>query len=263
MDDVFSDLLGVLEDKSNKERATTMTKQKEWAPDWLACRLPPAWRDLVDQSGSLWSLKYMRFLQAEIAKEYQSHVCFPPEDQILSAFEHCADPSQVRVVIVGQDPYYNRGLANGMAFSVAPGVSLPPSLQNILREVGPDVLQHRLEAKNGDLTCWARQGVLLLNSCLTVRSGQPNSHAVKYPWSRFTSTVIQKLTKAHTGLVFMLWGRNAQAAEKFIENREQHMILKTSHPSPKSVDLGFAGCGHFQICNAFLTSHHKKPIDWH
>ena len=165
---------------------------------------------------------------------------------------------QVKAVILGQDPYHGKGQAHGLCFSVQRGVTPPPSLQNIFaelhRDVGFQIPDH------GNLEKWARQGVLMLNTVLTVRESQPNSHANK-GWEILTDQIIRLLDALPSPVVFLLWGRNAKAKQALLSN-PAHLILTTSHPSPYSVNYGFAGCGHFSKTNAFLQAHQVEAIDW-
>ena len=175
----------------------------------------------------------------------------------MNAFDNTAF-DEVNVVILGQDPYYNEGQAMGMSFSVPQGVQPPMSLVNIFREIRDD-LGRETCIKGGDLTPWARQGVLLLNAVLTVRERQPNSHKGK-GWERFTDAVISALNARDRGMVFMLWGRNAQEKRRLITGR-QHLVLCAAHPSPLSATQGFFGCGHFSKANEFLALQNRE-INW-
>jgi uracil-DNA glycosylase len=182
---------------------------------------------------------------------------FPPHDQILRAFQLC-DFRKVKVVIIGQDPYHGFGQAQGMAFSVNKGIKLPPSLVNIFkeiqREMGGEIPQ------NGDLMPWAKQGVLLLNTVLTVEESKPLSHQ-NLGWQTFTNKCIQWLNRHSEGLAFMLWGSHAQKFAEEIDT-QKHQVFQTSHPSPLSVYRGFDGCGHFSEVNRYLSSQDKEPINW-
>ena len=196
-------------------------------------------------------------LKTFVREEYAKHTCYPPKAEIFSAFDSCPYQS-VKVVIIGQDPYHGQSQANGLCFSVAPGVKLPPSLRNIFKELKND-LQIDPPA-NGDLTRWAKQGILLLNATLTVREGQPNSHQGK-GWEELTDRAIQKLNSDKENLVFILWGAFAQKKASFIDEK-RHMVLKSAHPSPFSADRGFFGNKHFSKTNDFLKSVEKQPIFW-
>ena len=166
--------------------------------------------------------------------------------------------SSVKAVILGQDPYHGPGQAHGLCFSVQPGVKLPPSLQNIFKELKSDL---GIEPpKNGTLTKWAKQGVLMLNTTLTVRAGQANSHK-NLGWTTFTDHVIDKLNDHKQPIVFLLWGGNARSKAKLI-TAPQHLVLEAAHPSPLSAYNGFFGCHHFSMCNDYLRSCGVEPIDW-
>ncbi len=185
-----------------------------------------------------------------------SHI-FPPESLVYRALE-LTPIERVRVVILGQDPYHGPGQANGLAFSVNKGVRLPPSLQNIYKEIERD-LNTKKDFTNGDLELWATQGVLLLNSALTVEEGKPGSHKAK--WERATDHIIKKVSDQASHVVFMLWGAFAQSKKPLID-ASKHLILEAPHPSPLSAHRGFLGCAHFSKCNAYLETHNLKPIEW-
>lgn len=194
-----------------------------------------------------------RFLVAERA----AHQIFPKGRDIFRAF-NSTPFDQVRVVLLGQDPYHGPGQAHGLCFSVPDGVPFPPSLQNIFQEIGRD-LQLPMPS-SGDLSAWAAQGVLLLNATLTVRSGQAGSHQ-GHGWERFTDAAISALSAKREGLIFLLWGRFAQLKEVLIDAR-RHYLLKAPHPSPLSAHRGFIGCGHFSQVNEILAARGAEPIDW-
>jgi uracil-DNA glycosylase len=182
---------------------------------------------------------------------------YPPGPLIFNAFNHTPF-DKVKVVILGQDPYHGPGQANGLCFSVAPGIRQPPSLQNIFKELHSD-LGIPVPA-SGDLTPWADQGVLLLNATLTVKRSSPGSHQ-KRGWEMFTDSVIRKLSDERTGLVFLLWGRYAQEKANLIDGGK-HFVLKAPHPSPFSAASGFFGCRHFSKTNEILTNLGESVIDW-
>ncbi len=183
---------------------------------------------------------------------------FPPEDQIFQALK-CTPFENVRVVIVGQDPYHGVGQAHGLSFSVPHGVPIPPSLKNIYTELSADLGVKT--ASHGSLASWAEQGVLLLNATLTVRSGEPLSHHKK-GWEKFTDAVIEAVATHHKHIVFLLWGKNAQKkCEKFLHH-SSHLVLTAAHPSPLSAYHGFFGCNHFSKTNAYLQHHSLTPIQW-
>lgn len=204
---------------------------------------------------------YMHTLEKKIETEYQENQCFPPEDQIFRAF-HDTPLSDVRVVILGQDPYHNDGQAMGLAFSVPAGQKVPPSLKNIAKEIESELGGPVLPAKtnNGDLSAWAENGVLLLNTSLTVRAHEAGSHA-KIGWGDFTDAVIMELDRLEQPIVFMLWGTHAQSKVPLLSN-PIHLVLQSAHPSPLSARKGFFGNGHFRQANEWLSKQGSEPIDW-
>jgi len=200
---------------------------------------------------------YYKELYYKVKDEYEHTKVFPKPEDLFRAFE-LTPLSEVKAVILGQDPYHNDGQAHGLCFSVNPGVETPPSLVNIYKELHND-----LGCKipdNGCLTPWARQGVLLLNTVLTVRAHQAFSHR-GIGWEQFTDAAIRALDNENRPIVFMLWGRPAQEKAAMLHN-PQHLILKAPHPSPLSASRGFFGCRHFSQCNEFLAQHGIEPIDW-
>lgn len=182
---------------------------------------------------------------------------FPPKQDIFNALKLCP-LARVRVVLIGQDPYVGDGQAMGLAFSVKRGVSIPPSLHNIFKELAAEYNGDFAMPTHGDLSQWAEQGVLMLNATLTVRAKKPNSHA-DWEWQQFTDRLIEVACKRHQNLVFLLWGQYAQNKAGKIQG---HYKLKTSHPSMKAVEDGFSGCGHFKECNELLLRHGNAPIEW-
>lgn len=200
---------------------------------------------------------YFKKLKNFLLKEYQEHLIYPPKDQILFALNQ-TPVQEVKVVIIGQDPYHGEEQAHGLAFSVNEGIALPPSLKNIFKELKSD-LDIPLP-KNGNLTKWAKQGVLLLNTALTVRKGAAGSHQ-NQGWEKFTDSIIQTISKNKSNVVFLLWGKKAQEKEKLI-NHQKHAVLKAAHPSPFSAYNGFFGCKHFSKTNKLLMASNQTPIDW-
>ncbi len=192
-----------------------------------------------------------------VKEEYNTTQVFPPADDIFTAF-HLTPLSQVKVVIIGQDPYHNVGQAHGLCFSVKPDVEIPPSLVNIYQELREDLGCYI--PNNGYLVKWARQGVLMLNTVLTVRAHQANSHHGK-GWEEFTNAAIRALNEQNRPIVFILWGRPAQMKESMLNN-PNHLILKAPHPSPLSAYRGFFGSRPFSQTNNYLQSHGIEPIDW-
>lgn len=199
-----------------------------------------------------------QILEEKIKNERNSFNIFPQDENVYKSLE--LTPIQnVKVVIIGQDPYHEKGQANGLCFSVCKGTSLPPSLVNIYKEIEQS-LGITMDYGNGDLSRWATQGVLLLNTTLTVREGQANSHST-YGWQSITCEIIKQINKNCEKVIFVLWGKNAESFTNLIDV-ERHYILVSSHPSPLSVYRGFAGCGHFRKINEILKSNNKKEIDW-
>jgi len=212
------------------------------------------WRTLLADQ---FAASYFAELKSFLVEEKSKHKVYPPGPQIFAAFDY-APPDDVKVVILGQDPYHGLGQAHGLCFSVPQGIKPPPSLVNIFKEIQDDlgipVPDH------GNLEKWARQGILLLNATLTVRANQAGSHQ-KRGWEQFTDAVIKSLSDTKEGLIFLLWGRYAQAKEALIDTN-RHFVLKAAHPSPFSAYNGFFGCKHFSKTNEILKKQGKEPIDW-
>lgn len=200
---------------------------------------------------------YYKQLREFLKEEYFSREIYPHMNNIFNAMKHTSY-SEAKAVIIGQDPYHEPGQAHGLCFSVQKGCPIPPSLQNIYKEIESDL--GFPPAPHGQLTKWADSGVLMLNTVLTVRRGQANSHKGK-GWEIFTDSVIEKLNKRDRPLVFLLWGGNAKTKKKLITN-PIHLILEAAHPSPLSAYNGFFGCRHFSKCNQFLQANGTEPIDW-
>ena len=201
---------------------------------------------------------YYRELYQFVRKEYESGTVYPPADQIFNAL-HLTPLGKVKVVILGQDPYHNVHQAHGLCFSVPEDQrEIPPSLINIYRELHDDVGCRM--PQTGCLTKWAEQGVLLLNTVLTVRAHQPNSHR-NHGWEQFTDAIIRAVETQDRPIVYMLWGTPAQSKAPMVTN-PRHLVLKAPHPSPLSAYRGFFGCRHFSQCNEFLQAHAVTPIDW-
>jgi uracil-DNA glycosylase len=200
---------------------------------------------------------YYRDLFEFVKKEYDTQIIYPPSNDIFNAF-HYTSFADTKVVIIGQDPYHNAGQAHGLCFSVLPPTDIPPSLQNIYKELHDDLGCYI--PNNGLLTKWAYQGVLLLNTVLTVRAHQANSHA-GHGWENFTDAALRALNEKDTPVVFLLWGSPAQKKADIITN-SKHVILKAPHPSPLSAYRGFFGCRHFSKTNDILKANGLKPIDW-
>lgn len=198
--------------------------------------------------------KLFDFLKEERAKQE----VYPPKERVFEAFK-LTPLDQVKVVILGQDPYHNLGQAHGLSFSVPKGVPLPPSLGNIFKELKNDI-PHFESPAHGDLTSWAKQGVLLLNATLTVRAHQAGSHQKK-GWEEFTDAIIRYISEECEHVVFLLWGSYAQKKSSLIDEHK-HLTLFSAHPSPLSAYRGFFGCRHFSRTNHYLSLHHKTPINW-
>ena len=217
-------------------------------------RIHPSWQAVLQEE---FDKDYFAKLTDFVRSEYARTTIYPPARQIFNAFDHCPF-DKVRVVIIGQDPYHEVGQANGLCFSVAPGVQMPPSLVNIFKEIQSDLGKPFPE--NGDLTRWANQGVLLLNATLTVQAHYAASHQNR-GWEEFTDAVIRILCEKRENLVFILWGAYAQKKGAFIDS-SRHLVLKSAHPSPLSAYHGFFGNHHFSLANDYLIQHGQQPIDW-
>lgn len=213
--------------------------------------------DWLDALGGEFRKPYYKTLYQFVKEEYNTRQIFPPSDDIFNAF-HFTPLSRVKVVILGQDPYHEEGQAHGLCFSVKPGVEVPPSLVNIYKELQDDLGCYIPD--NGYLTKWADQGVLLLNTVLTVRAHAANSHQKK-GWEEFTDAAIRALNRQDRPIVFILWGKPAQMKAEMLDN-PNHLILKAPHPSPLSAYRGFFGSKPFSKTNRFLTEHGITPIDW-
>ncbi|GAA4823337.1 uracil-DNA glycosylase [Marinicella pacifica] len=220
----------------------------------LTPKIENSWLKVLNQE---FQQAYMQQLKQFLIREKQiKQVVYPPGSQIFAAFNH-TPLTNVKVVILGQDPYHGPGQAHGLSFSVQPGTALPPSLKNIYKELNSDLSVHN---QTGDLTSWAKQGVLLLNSVLTVRQNQAASHRDR-GWERFTDAVITTVNSHCNHVVFMLWGSYAQQKGRVIDNKK-HLILQAPHPSPLSAHRGFFGCRHFSKANDYLKKHHNTEIIW-
>ncbi len=217
-------------------------------------KIAKSWYELLREE---FEKPYYKDLQTFLIDEYSHYTIYPESENVFNAL-NLVPYDKVRVVIIGQDPYHEPGQAHGLCFSVQDGIDIPPSLQNIYKEIHNDL--GLPIPTSGDLTPWARQGVLLLNSVLTVRKGAANSHKGK-GWEQFTSTIIEKLNERSQPIVFLLWGNNAKSVAKAVDNT-RHFVLTAPHPSPLSAYAGFFGCKHFSKCNEFLKSIGSPPIDW-
>ncbi len=212
------------------------------------------WQEILQNECSK---DYFQAMHTFLVQEYKTKEVFPKEEQLYNAF-HLTPYSDVKVVILGQDPYHNYGQAHGLSFSVQPDVDIPPSLKNIYKELQTDC---GCEIPNhGFLEKWANQGVLLLNTVLTVRAHEPRSHR-KIGWERFTDCVISTLNQRDEPMVFLLWGKDARMKKKFI-TQQQHLVIESAHPSPLSAYRGFFGSRPFSQINQWLIENDYKPIDW-
>ena len=217
-------------------------------------KIASTWKSLLSEE---FEKPYFEQLTGFIKNEYKTQTIFPRGVDIFKAFDSC-NFDDVKVVIIGQDPYHGPGQANGLCFSVCEGVRFPPSLLNIFKEIRDDL--GKPIPSSGDLERWARQGVLLLNATLTVKANTPGSHQNR-GWETFTDAVIKKISDEKEGIVFLLWGAYAQKKGEIID-RSKHLVLMSAHPSPFSADRGFFGCKHFSKANAYLKSKGKTEIDW-
>lgn len=217
----------------------------------MEVRIEQSWRERLQQE---FDAPYFSDLAAFVKAEYAAGPCYPPAGQIFRAFDACPF-DQVKVVILGQDPYHEPGQAEGLCFSVPEGVAYPPSLLNIYKEIESDC-GHTPHS----ISSWSSQGVLLLNSTLTVRAHQAASHA-GHGWEQFTDAAIRILAAERQHLVFILWGSYAQKKGGFID-RNQHLVLSSAHPSPLSAYRGFFGNHHFTLANDYLKQHSQQPIEW-
>lgn len=217
-------------------------------------RIHPSWKAALEQE---FDRPYFELLTQYVRQQYATKTVYPPAKLIFNAFDSCP-LDEVKVVILGQDPYHEPGQAHGLCFSVQDGVQVPPSLVNIYKEIHRDL--GITPPASGNLQRWADQGVLLLNATLTVEAHRAGSHQGK-GWEEFTDAAIRAIAEQREHVVFMLWGSYAQKKGAFI-NRRKHLVLETSHPSPLSVYRGFDGCGHFSQANAYLIAHGMSPIQW-
>ncbi|NGM60832.1 uracil-DNA glycosylase [Sphingobacterium sp. SGG-5] len=208
--------------------------------------------------GPLFEQDYMKRLSTFIQQERSRGHVFPPQDLVFNAFR-LTPFDQIKVVILGQDPYHNVGQAHGLSFSVPDGIAHPPSLRNIFAELVTDIPGFQIPV-SGDLTKWAKEGVLLLNATLTVRAHEAASHQ-GHGWEQFTDSIIARISADREGVVFLLWGAYAQRKAMLIDH-SKHLVLKSVHPSPLSAHRGFFGCKHFSQANIYLAGQGKEPIDW-
>ncbi len=217
-------------------------------------KIEPGWKQ---ELAAEWEAPYFQTLTQFVAGRYRNATIYPPGSKIFAAFDSCPF-DDVKVVILGQDPYHGPGQANGLCFSVNPGIDIPPSLQNIFKEIHADT--GAPIPADGDLTRWARQGVLLLNATLTVEAHQAGSHQGK-GWETFTDHAIEALSRDRDNLVFILWGSYAKSKAPLID-KSRHLVLTSPHPSPLSAHRGFFGNHHFSLANDYLSRHGKTPVMW-
>lgn len=217
-------------------------------------KLEPSWKEALQEE---FMKEYFTELAEFVRKEYTNATVYPPPKYVFRAFE-LTPFNEIKVVILGQDPYHGPGQANGLCFAVNEGVALPPSLQNIYKEIESDIGE--VPRRTGDLERWAKQGVLLLNATLTVRARTAGSHQNK-GWEHFTDAAIRALSEKRDGLVFILWGNYAKAKGAHID-RTKHLVIESAHPSPFSAHSGFFGSRPFSKTNEYLEAHGKEPINW-
>ena len=221
----------------------------------MSIRISESWKKVLEKE---FQTDYFNNISLKTREEYSKFVCYPPGSKLFRAFDECPF-NKLKVVIIGQDPYHGENQANGLCFSVDNGVEKPPSLKNIFKELNTSFTKN--ERTNSDLSDWSNQGVLLLNSILSVRRKFPGSHR-HIGWEEFTENVIKIISKEKVNLVFMLWGNYAKNKEKFIHDNN-HLVLKSGHPSPLSANKGFwFGNNHFKKCNDFLIANDLETIKW-
>lgn len=220
----------------------------------MKINVDPKWKNVLEKE---MQKDYFNDLMKLVNIAYESKTVFPTKNKIFAAFEHCPF-DEVKVVILGQDPYHGTGQAHGLAFSVPDEEKIPPSLRNIYKEIQVDIGKEM--PKSGNLERWAKQGVLLLNATLTVEENQAGFHQ-GWGWETFTDEVIRIISEKKEHIVFLLWGKYAQNKAKLID-KSKHLVLKTSHPSPLSAHRGFLGCNHFSKTNRYLKEHSISEIEW-
>ena len=220
----------------------------------MQLKVSESWKEFLDVE---FKKEYFSELTKFVKAEYKNKTIFPSSNEIFSAFDYC-NFSDLKVVIIGQDPYHGLGQANGLCFSVKEGVKIPPSLRNIFKELNNEYDDYN--PISGDLTHWAKQGVLMINATLTVVEKQPGSHQSK-GWEIFTDNIIKRISDDKENIVFVLWGAFAQKKSSLIDNNK-HYILQSAHPSPFSAHRGFLGNNHFRLINEYLISNNRKEINW-
>lgn len=220
----------------------------------MRVKIEESWNNVLEK---FFNKDYFKLLVEKVRNEYKFNTIYPKGDKIFNAFNLCPFDS-LKVVIIGQDPYHGKGQANGLSFSVEKNIKIPPSLKNIFIELKNNYPEY--EYSNGDLTRWANQGVLLLNSILTVRKSEPGSHT-NIGWEKFTDFVIKNISSEKSNIVFLLWGKYAQSKSRLIDDNK-HLILKSPHPSPFSAHKGFFKNFHFKKTNEYLLLNNIKKINW-
>jgi len=218
-------------------------------------KLESSWLNLL---ADLFETPWFAEIKSKIIQERKQYTVYPPANLFFNAMDLCPVP-QTKIVILGQDPYHGAGQAHGLSFSVPQGIDIPPSLLNIYKELEQDLGVKPVA--HGNLEAWAKQGVLLLNSSLSVRANSPASH-FHIGWEKFTDLIIERLSQHRENLVFMLWGSFARKKKFLIAENKNHLILEAPHPSPLSAHRGFLGCGHFSKANRFLQAHGLEPVCW-
>ena len=220
----------------------------------MRVKIEESWNNVLEK---FFNKDYFKLIVEKVRNEYKFNTIYPKGDKIFNAFNLCPFDS-LKVVIIGQDPYHGKGQANGLSFSVEKNIKIPPSLKNIFIELKTNYPEY--EYLNGDLTSWANQGVLLLNSILTVRKSEPGSHT-NIGWEKFTDFVIKNISSEKSNIVFLLWGKYAQSKSRLIDDNK-HLILKSPHPSPFSAHKGFFKNFHFKKTNEYLLLNNIKEINW-
>ena len=220
----------------------------------MQVKIAESWKNILNQE---FDKSYFKDLESFVDTEYTNHQCFPKKEEIFTAFDFCSF-DDLKVVIIGQDPYHDENQANGLCFSVKDGIKHPPSLKNIFKEIASDLFQEITES--GNLEKWAKQGVLLLNATLTVRAHEAGSHQKK-GWETFTDEVIKQISSEKESVVFLLWGKFAESKSKLIDI-ERHTVFTAPHPSPLGAWRGWFGSKHFSKTNEFLVPIGKSKIDW-
>jgi uracil-DNA glycosylase len=218
-------------------------------------KLEESWLNLL---ADIFETPWFAEIKNKIVQERKQYMVYPPANLFFNAMNLCSVP-QTKIVILGQDPYHGAGQAHGLSFSVPFGMDIPPSLQNIYKELERDLGIKCVS--HGNLESWAKQGVLLLNSSLSVRANSPTSHFY-IGWEKFTDLIIERLSQSKENLVFMLWGNFARKKKILIDPNKKHLVLEAPHPSPLSASRGFIGCGHFSKANLFLQAHGLEAVSW-